>query len=279
MKNMHFKNICILLTFALFCVTIIGCGKNKSSEISTELLSVDQDEQDTTGSEIISEEDATEDDAMEDDTMERITNYQHKDGETAITYIGHASVKITTADGRIIYIDPNYEGDYSDEADYILITHSHDDHQPRKEVTLKDNGTIISYKEALVDGEYKVFEYDNLKIEAVPAGGNPNHNIKFCVGYIVTVDDIVIYHAGDTSKIDQMAELAERKIDYAMYPIDGIYNMDAEEATEVAGIVGAAYNIPIHELDDNSEKKSDNFKAAGKLVLNYGDTIIVGGMQ
>ena len=194
--------------------------------------------------------------------------------KTTLTYIGHASVKIVAQDGSVLYIDPNYyKGDYSDLADVILVTHQHDDHKPYYKVKLKEGGKQIENRDALVKGEYKKYEIGPFKIEAVAAGGNPNHDVRYCVGYLVTVDGFTIYHAGDTSKIEQMKDLSSRKIDYAMYPIDGIFNMDAVEATEVANLVGAKNNIPIHEFDSDGSKKSDNFTPQGRLVLEYGQTI------
>ena len=49
--------------------------------------------------------------------------------------------------------------------------------------------------------------------------------------------------------------------------------MDAVVATEVAKLVGARKNIPIHEFDSKGSKKSDNFTPKGRLVLEYGQTI------
>lgn len=197
-----------------------------------------------------------------------------KKAKTTLTYIGHASVKIVAQDGSVLYIDPNYyKGDYTDLADVILVTHQHDDHKPYYKVKLKEGGKQIENRDALVKGEYKKYEIGPFKIEAVAAGGNPNHDVRYCVGYLVSVDGFTIYHAGDTSKIEQMKDLSSRNIDYAMYPIDGIFNMDAVEATEVAKLVGAKNNIPIHEFDSEGSKKSDNFKPEGRLVLEYGQTI------
>ena len=44
----------------------------------------------------------------------------------SIKWLGHASFQIN-AEGKTIYIDP-YEGEYSEEADLILVSHSHSDH-------------------------------------------------------------------------------------------------------------------------------------------------------
>lgn len=191
-----------------------------------------------------------------------------------LTYMGHASVKIKSKSGQVIYIDPYYnKGDYSEGADYILVTHEHDDHNKVDKCTKNENCTIIRSRDALKNEVYQNYDYGDIKIEAVPAGGNDKHSVKICVGYIITVDGIKIYHAGDTSKLDTMAELKDKEIDYALFPIDGEYNMDAKEATEVANIVGAKNNIPIHENDMGDTKKSDNFTPEGKLVLEYGESI------
>lgn len=195
-------------------------------------------------------------------------------GLPSLTYIGHATVKIKTKEGKVIYIDPAYEkGDYNKEADYILVTHEHDDHNKISLCKKNDDTVIIRSKDALKDGEYKTFEYDGIKIEAVPSGGNANHSVSYCVGYIVTVDGISIFHAGDTSMNDETKKIIGKDIDYAMYPIDGQYNMDASEASEVADLIGAKKNIPIHEFDSGDVKKSDDFNVKDKLVLNYGETI------
>lgn len=203
-------------------------------------------------------------------------NMNENKGKTTLTYIGHAAVKIVAKDGTVLYIDPNYyDGDYSDEADILLITHSHDDHQPYHTFKQKKKCQVVTYKEALHDGVYEKYDFGSIQVEAVPAS-NINHDIKYCVGYIVTVDGIKVYHAGDTSMLDSMGELTALNIDYAMYPIDGQFNMDATEATEVANLVGAKHNIPIHEFDTyNKPKKSEKFTPEGRLVLEYGETIVI----
>lgn len=66
--------------------------------------------------------------------------------------------------------------------------------------------------------------------------------------------------------------LKTRKIDYAMYPIDERFNMDAVEATEVADLVGAKVNIPIHDNNGPDEHKEGNFLPKGRLILEKGAT-------
>lgn len=212
---------------------------------------------------------------VEERTFMKAEN-KHEPGTTTLTYIGHASVKIVSSDGTVIYIDPNYNaGDYSDIADIVLVTHGHSDHTPCKKVQTKEDTTMITWKESHPSPDvYEAYDINGIHIEAVPAS-NSNHHINNCVGYIVTVDGIKIYHAGDTSMLDSMALLSEKEIDFAMYPIDGQYNMNATEATEVAKLINAKYNIPIHEFDSGKSLKSDNFTPDSRLVLEYGDTIII----
>lgn len=63
--------------------------------------------------------------------------------------------------------------------------------------------------------------------------------------------------------------LANEIIDYALLPIDGVYNMGPEEASECAKIISAKHCIPIHmnvgTLFD--EEKAEAFHAKGKIVL------------
>lgn len=190
-----------------------------------------------------------------------------------LTMIGHASTKIKTAEGTVIYIDPFAQGDYEEEADIILVTHQHDDHNQVRLVTQKDSTKVITNKEALTDGTYNCFEEKGVKIEPVPAE-NSNHPRSECVGYVITFDGISVYHAGDTSYIDDMKELASKNITYAMYPIDGEYNMDAEEAGKCADTVGAKHNIAMHtDFYDYNAEKVKSFTPKGKLEVSAGTTI------
>jgi L-ascorbate metabolism protein UlaG (beta-lactamase superfamily) len=198
-------------------------------------------------------------------------------GTATLLYQGHASLRITTPEGKTIYVDP-YAGDgYDTAADLILVTHMHSDHDQVKLIKNRnDDCTVITNKEALADGVYNTFTFDYVTVEAVQAGNNPNHNIKACVGYILTLSDgITVYISGDTSKTDQMATLAVRNLDYAFFCCDGKYNMDAAEATECANLVGARHSIPYHTQVGKlfSQKIADKFTPENKLVIQPGEEI------
>lgn len=69
--------------------------------------------------------------------------------------------------------------------------------------------------EALKDGE---FDLGYVSVEAIEAGNNQNHSISECVGYVLTFSNgKKVYVTGDTSKTDQMTELAQQNIDYAFF--------------------------------------------------------------
>lgn len=259
------KRMCLCILLGLI---LTGCGNRQSEQY----LKENQIEEDTQDEGVINQ-DEDKFNTSGEGKRETIMDWS---GKTTLTFIGHASVKITSKDGTTVFIDPQYyKWDYKAESpDYILVTHGHDDHKPSDDLKLKEGGQLITYKEALHDGIYESYDFGNIKIEAVPAA-NENHDIRYCVGYLVTVDGITFYHAGDTSMIDQMKDLSDRDIDYAMYPTDGMYNMGPQEATEVANLVGAKYNIPIHDFADGDSSKIEGFTPEGKLVIAYGETIEV----
>ena len=204
------------------------------------------------------------------------------EGETSghrLLYQGHGSLRIVTGEGKVIYIDP-YAGDgYDLPADLILVTHGHQDHTAVNKIKNRNDGCrIITWKEALVKGEYKTFDLGYATVEAVQAGNNRNHNIQECVGWVITFPDgITVYVSGDTSATEQMAELAERNIDYAFFVCDGVYNMDMEEAIACAKLVNAKHSIPYHMKPGVAfdRKRAELFDVPNRLILPAGEEIIL----
>ena len=193
---------------------------------------------------------------------------------TKLLYQGHGSYRITAADGRAIYIDPYVGEGYDKPADILLVSHQHDDHNKIELVTQKSGCTMISNVEALAGGKHNTFDVGGIVIEAVEAC-NANHDPAQCVGFILTVDGIKIYIASDTSRTKSMESFASRKLDYALLPIDGYYNMDPAEAAECAQLIGARVNIPVHmkagELFDR--ERAEAFNAPGKRIVPAGEEI------
>lgn len=199
--------------------------------------------------------------------------------ENVLYYQGHASLRIVTREGKVIYVDP-YAGDgYDLPADLILITHGHDDHTHTELIGKRNPGCkIITWKEAL-DGGYRHFDFGFVQVETVEAGYNRNHDKKECVGYILTFSDgVSLYVSGDTSRTPTMARLAKRKLDYALFCADGVFNMDVEEAASCAVLVGARHSIPYHmkpgALFDRSI--AERFVAPGRIILPAGTALELG---
>ena len=85
-----------------------------------------------------------------------------------------------------------------------------------------------------------------MRIEAVPAYNfNKNFHPKAngWLGFIVEIDGVRVYHAGDTDFIPEMKTI---RTDIALLPVSGTYVMTAEEAVQAALAINPAVAIPMH---------------------------------
>lgn len=173
----------------------------------------------------------------------------------SIKWYGHASVMIKSE--KVIYFDPFELPVGAEKADIILITHEHYDHFSQEDIKKiqKENTILVSTPDVIakVKGEKreifpgKEMEIDGIRVRAVPA-----YNIdkrfhpkeKKWVGYIVEIEGVTLYHAGDTDFIPEMKNLG--KIDIAFLPVGGTYTMNAKEAAEAANAISPAVAIPMH---------------------------------
>lgn len=200
----------------------------------------------------------------------------------SLLYMGQGSLRIVTGEGKVIYIDP-YSGDgYDLPADLILVTHGHYDHNGLDLVQSRsEDCRIITQNEALAGGEHQSFDLGYVRVEAVEAGYNQNHDVNSCVGYVLTFSNgRSVYVTGDTSTTQQMPLLAEKEIDYAFFCCDGVYNMDAAEASKCAEMVSAKHNLPYHTSAKNDGYNFDRdvaeqFEADNRIILAPGEEITV----
>ncbi|MGA2081571.1 MAG: MBL fold metallo-hydrolase [Holophaga sp.] len=193
----------------------------------------------------------------------------------SLTYFGRASVKLVASGGYVVYIDPFAPGDYSEPADLVLVTHGHDDHNKVSLVALKPNGVIAAPVGAVPAKDHRpvkegdTFTLGPVRVRVVPAY-NSNHQGGACVGYVLTVDGVTVYHAGDTSLIPEMKELAPLRIDYALFPTDGYWNMGGAEARRCADLVQAHHVAAIHSSPMEAYDAERAALLAGPDVLRLG---------
>lgn len=195
------------------------------------------------------------------------------DNEMAeLLYQGHGSYRIVSQQGVVIYVDPFAGEGYDLMADVIVVTHEHSDHNNVGLVHLKENGIILRHDDLLKDGEYLTKKIKGVMIEGTPAV-NENHNRDECVGFIMTIDGKTLYGAGDTSYFSEMKNFND--LDYALLPVDGIYNMDAQEASRCAHVIDARYFIPIHTSPNKlyDEKIAKGFKSPHALFIKPGQAL------
>ena len=228
--------------------------------------------------------DAIADPAAEQENEEQSLTVEKEEYEMkdpVLLYMGHASLRIVTGEDKVIYIDPFAGSAYDMTADLILQTHDHFDHKDMSKISSKSSDcVVITQKEALSGGIHNSFDQGYVKVEAVEAGYNKNHDKKNCVGYILTFSNgATLYVSGDTSKTDQMPELAARNIDYAFFCCDGVFNMDAAEASECASLVGAKVSIPYHTGSASEtifdEANAARFTAPGAYILKPGEELVL----
>lgn len=214
----------------------------------------------------------------EEPPMETVSTVQAP--ASRLLYLGHASLRIVTPEGKVIYIDPFAPGDYSLPADLILVTHDHFDHCVYDRIESRaEDSQVITQVEALRGGVHQTFALPFVTVQAVEAGNNPNHDVKSCVGYVLTLSDgVKVYVSGDTSETAQMADMASWEIDYAFFCCDGVYNMDDVEAARCADLVGAKHSIPYHNIAAGGDvyfdaEKAARFPAKNLLVIEPGEEI------
>ena len=192
-----------------------------------------------------------------------------------LLYQGHGSYRITTSRNTVLYVDPYVGKGYDLPADLLLVSHEHPDHNAVGLVTLKPDGKLYRSSDLLKHGRYRSIDERDFHVEATPAC-NRNHPIDQCVGFLIKVDGLTIYASGDTSETAYMREtLSKAAVDYALLPIDGVYNMGPEEASRCAEIIGAKHSIPVHMKPGAlfDAEMANSFHCAGRLILTPGTEI------
>jgi len=189
---------------------------------------------------------------------------------TQLTWHGHATIGLETG-GFHIVIDPFFEGNpvaslspKAVQADFLLVSHGHDDHvgdavsiAKRTGATIISNFEITSWFEK--QGVHKVHgqhiggghrhPFGYLKLTQAlhgsmlpdgSYGGNP------CGFLLTTNDDRKIYFAQDTGLFGDMKLIGEEGLDLAFLPIGDNYTMGPDDALRAVKLLEPKIVIPIH---------------------------------
>jgi len=176
----------------------------------------------------------------------------------------HACIRIQY-DGKEIQIDPvsrlrDRTVDYASmpKADYIFVTHEHADHYDAAALkTLTDDKTQLVMNKRCADlyGSGRVMvngdklQLGAITVEAVAAYNSTPGREQFHPkgrdnGYILTIDGLRIYIAGDTEDIPEMSAIKD--IDIAFLPCNQPFTMTPEQLIHAAKVIKPRVLFPYH---------------------------------
>lgn len=223
-----------------------------------------------------------------------------------ITYLGHGCVSIS-ANGKSLLIDPFISGNSlaehinidNLEADYILITHAHQDHILDVEAIAKRTGAkIISNYEIVMHYIAKEFDgnpvnhggtcaFHDITIKYVNAvhtssfpdgsyGGQPG-------GFVISYNNKSVYVAGDTAVTFDMKLIPmQTKLDLVILPIGDNFTMGVDDAiiasdfVECHKVLGCHYNtFPPIEIDEKEAIQKFNDKGKELILLDIGNSVSI----
>ena len=202
---------------------------------------------------------------------------------------------------KTIHIDPAYfRSDrkpvqaFEEKCDLVLVTHDHGDHcQPATiDALCRADTLIIAPKRcgSKIDRQIRVIQpgeqisSHGVVVKAVFAYNledeNHHHTIYHRkgtgVGYVITLQDRTIYHAGDTDFIPEMSQM--EPIDLAILPIGGEFTMCCEDAVKAVMAIQPKHAIPMHALHTDPQEFKRLVETSSTIQvhpLRVGETYIL----
>ncbi|KOO46837.1 metal-dependent hydrolase [Priestia koreensis] len=223
-----------------------------------------------------------------------------------ISFHGHSVVKIQTG-GKTILIDPFINGNSTTdlkadevEADYIILSHGHNDHVgDTVEIAKRSNATVIGTAEIAtyfgwkglnthplnIGGSFK-FDFGTVKLtQAFHSSSYTDEESQQLIymgmpaGILLKIEGKTIYHAADTSLYSDMKLLKEfENIDLAFLPIGDNFTMGPDDALVAAEWIGAKMVVPVHYntfpvIEQDPHDFVSRLKSAEGRVLTPGEEI------
>jgi len=221
-----------------------------------------------------------------------------------LTYYGHSCFSVVIGGKNLLfdpYVTPNplAEKIKVDQipADYILVSHGHEDHLADVETIAKRTGAqIISNYEIITwygskgltnghplnhgggwDFDFGRVKYVNaVHSSMLPDGGNGGN----AGGFVIESTEGAFYYSGDTALTLDMQLIGESvSLDFAALCIGDNFTMGVEDAIRAAKLVRCDRVLGVHydtfpPIMIDRRAAVEKFKAAGKelLLLDPGDT-------
>jgi L-ascorbate metabolism protein UlaG (beta-lactamase superfamily) len=192
-----------------------------------------------------------------------------------LTWLGHASFRLDTDDGKRIYVDPWLDSNPKtpesektpERCDVIAVTHAHGDHSgdvvdiskkfPDAEIVamvelkpwLGAQGAHVGDLPGINKGGTQEIDGDKFTlVDARHSSGTPDGAYGGeAAGLVIRTGGKSVYFAGDTCVFGDMALIARLyKPDVAVLPIGDWFTMGPEEAAVALELLGNPRCVPCH---------------------------------
>lgn len=220
-----------------------------------------------------------------------------------LTYFGHSGFLITDGKYRLI-VDPFLTGNplASEKpemlkVDYVLLTHAHGDHLGDGiQIALANQAVVIACYELAVycsakgckvhpmaiGGAFN-FPFGKVKLTIAHHGSGIEVNGEFkylgnpC-GFLITLGQKTIYHAGDTGLFLDMQLIGEMNtIDVALLPIGDNFTMGIDDAVKAVEFLRPGLAVPMHfRTFDIINSNPDEFVQKAQKIGFKAEAIAIG---